>query len=152
MERHALSHLIEEKIAERFDDVEVVDFEVHKGGDPLLTVYIDRPGGVDLDLCVAVTHALDVLRDSYRLEVSSPGLDRPLRKPEQFARVTGSEVTVRTAAPLEGRASYRGVLTAAGDATLTMRLDDGGDVTIPYAEVARARLVPTFDRSGGQRE
>jgi ribosome maturation factor RimP len=152
MERHALAHLIEQKIAERFDDVEVVDFELRKGRDPLLTVYIDRPGGVDLDLCVAVTHALDALRDTYRLEVSSPGLDRPLRKPEQFARVTGSEVAVKTTAPLEGRASYRGVLTAAGDRAITMRLDDGRDVTISYADVARARLVPTFDRLGGQRE
>jgi ribosome maturation factor RimP len=81
MERHALEHLIAEKIRERFDDVELVDFELRGGRDPLLTVYIDRPGGVDLDLCVAVTHALDVLRDTYRLEVSSPGLARPLRKP-----------------------------------------------------------------------
>jgi hypothetical protein len=109
-------------------------------------VYIDRPDGVDLDLCVAVTHALDVLRDTYRLEVSSPGLDRPLRKPEQFARVTGSEVTVRTAAPLAGRASYRGVLTAAGDTALTMRLDDGRDVTISYADVAgRVSSPPSID-------
>jgi ribosome maturation factor RimP len=152
MERHALAHLIAQKIAERFDDVEVVDFELRGGRDPLLTVYIDRPSGVDLDLCVAVTHALDVLRDQYRLEVSSPGLDRPLRKREQFARVTGSEVTVKTAAPVDGRASYRGVLTAADEAAITMRLDDGRDVTIPYVEVARARLVPTFDRLGGQRE
>jgi ribosome maturation factor RimP len=148
MERHALAHLIEQKIAERFDDVEVVDFELRKGRDPLLTVYIDRPGGVDLDLCVGVTHALDVLRDTYRLEVSSPGLDRPLRTPEQFARVTGSEVRVKTVAPIEGRASYRGVLTAADDTELRVRLDDGCDVTIPYAEVARARLVPTFDTHG----
>lgn len=152
MERHALEHLIEQKIAERLDDVELVDFESRGGRDPLLTVYIDRPGGVDLDLCVAVTHALDVLRDSYRLEVSSPGLDRPLRKPAQFASVVGREVTVKTAAPLEGRASHRGLLMAAGDAAITLRSDDGRETTIPYAEVARARLVPTFDRLGGQRE
>lgn len=145
MERHALEHLIVEKIGERFDDVELVDFELRGRKDPLLTVYIDRPGGVDLDLCVAVTHALDVLRDAYRLEVSSPGLDRPLRKAEQFARVVGSEVTVRTAVPLEGRASYRGTLTAAGEAVITVRLDDGREVTIPLEDVSRARLVPTFD-------
>jgi ribosome maturation factor RimP len=152
MERHALEHLIEQKIAERCDDVELVDFELRGGRDPLLTVYIDRPGGVDLDLCVAVTHALDVLRDSYRLEVSSPGLDRPLRKPAQFASVLGREVTVKTVAPLGGRASYRGLLLVAGDAAITLRSADGRETTIPYAEVAKARLVPTFDRLGGQRE
>ncbi|HJW75726.1 MAG TPA: ribosome maturation factor RimP [Thermoleophilia bacterium] len=145
MERHALEHLIVEKIDEQFDDVELVDFELRGGRDPLLTVYIDSPGGVDLDLCVAVTHALDVLRDAYRLEVSSPGLDRPLRKAEQFVRVLGSEVTVKTTVPLEGRASYRGTLTVAGETAITVRLDDGREVTIPLGEVARARLVPTFD-------
>jgi ribosome maturation factor RimP len=54
--------------------------------------------------------------------------------------------------PLDGRASYRGVLTAADETTITMRLDDGRDVTVPYAEIVRARLVPTFDLLGGQRE
>jgi ribosome maturation factor RimP len=152
MERHALEHLIEQKISERFDDVELVDFELRGGKVPLLTVYIDRPGGVDLDLCVAVTHALDVLRDTYRLEVSSPGLDRPLRRAEQFARAVGSEVTVKTTIAREGRASYRGLLATAGESSITLRLDDGGEASIPYAEVARARVVPTFDRLGGQRE
>jgi ribosome maturation factor RimP len=152
MERHALEHLIEQKIAERFDDVELVDFEVRGGRDPRLTVYIDRPGGVDLDLCVAVTHALDVLRDSYRLEVSSPGLDRPLRKPAQFAEAVGSEVSVKTRERLEGRGSHRGLLMAAGATAITLRSDDGRETTIPYGEVAKARLVPTFDRLGGQRE
>jgi len=152
MERHALEHLIETKIVERFADVELVDFELHGGKAPVLTVYIDRPGGVDLDLCAAVTQALDQLRDQYTLEVSSPGLDRPLRKARHFQSAVGERISVKTVTPLAQRKSFVGQLIAADSQAFTLQLDDGTSLTVPYEAVSRARLVYNFANNGGQRE
>ena len=102
--REELEATIEATLAERFPDVELVDLEVRGRPASTLTLFIDRPGGVDLDLCAAVSQALDEVRERYALEVSSPGLDRRLRKPAHFAAALGSEVAVTTARPIEGRA------------------------------------------------
>jgi ribosome maturation factor RimP len=115
-------------------------------------LFIDRPGGVDLELCAAVTAALDELRERYALEVSSPGLDRPLRTATHFERVRGQRVYVKTAEPLDGRSVYRGVVVASDDETLTLRLDEGDDVGLAIAGLARAHVIYDFDSNGGQRE
>ena len=83
--REELESMIEATLAGRFPEVELVDLEVRGGPGGTLTLFIDRPGGVDLELCGAVSAALDDLRARYSLEVSSPGLDRRLRKPAHFA-------------------------------------------------------------------
>ena len=119
-------------------DVELVDFEV-RGQPPTLTLFIDRPGGVDLDLCAAVSQSLEELRERYALEVSSPGLDRRLRKPEHFAAQLGREVAVQTARPIEGRRNFRGVLAAADDQSITLTLEGGGQ---RYAAVRSPRQGP----------
>jgi len=100
---------IETTLAGQFPELEVVDVDVHGGRGGRLTVYVDRPGGVDLAVCEAVTRALDDLRDRYALDVSSPGLDRPLRTVAQFARATASGCTSRpTRASTGGRCSGAG--------------------------------------------
>jgi ribosome maturation factor RimP len=149
--REQLEAEIEAGLAERFPDVELVDFEV-RGQPPILTLFIDQPGGVDLDLCAAVSQALEELRERYVLEVSSPGLDRRLRKPEHFRAQLGREVAVQAAHPIEGRRNFRGVLAAVDDQSLTLTLEGGGSVTLPFDALGRAHVVYNHETDGGHRE
>jgi ribosome maturation factor RimP len=103
-------------------------------------VYVDHPEGVDHALCVRVT---DVLRDylrEYTVDVSSPGVERPLRKPGHFARVVGRRVALRTSAPVEGRSKFKGEVKDAGAETLTVSVD-GSDVDVPYDLIVRSNLI-----------
>ena len=100
--------MIEATLAERFPEVELVDLEVRGGPTGTLTLFVDRPGGVDLELCAALSQALDDVRERHALEVSSPGLDRRLRKPAHFAAALGLAVAVKLAAPCDGRSNFRG--------------------------------------------
>jgi ribosome maturation factor RimP len=152
MSHQQLEQEIEDALAAGFSDVELVDLEERGGRQPILTLYIDRPGGVDLDFCARVTRALDQLRDRYSLEVSSPGLDRRLRKPAHFLAVTGETVAVRTSAPLGGQRNFRGRLNAADDDGISLTLESGESVSIPYTSVTRAHVIFKFDDNGGQRE
>ena len=103
-----------------------------------IRVYIDHENGVDHALCERVTYVLDGYRSEYAIEVSSPGPDRPLRRPEHFADVIGARVSVRT----DGRKNrYRGVLTDAGDGTITLDTGDAGEIHIPYEAIVRANLI-----------
>ena len=149
--REELESMVEATLAERFPEVELVDLEVRGGSGGTLTLFIDRPGGVDLELCGAVSAALDDVRASYSLEVSSPGLDRRLRKPAHFAAALGREVAVRLAAPRDGRSSFRGILIAADEDSVTLDLGDGS-ATLPLPDIAKAHVVYNFDKDGGQRE
>jgi ribosome maturation factor RimP len=111
-------------------------------------VFIDRdPGGVDLALCEQVTRELAALRDRYALEVSSPGLDRPLTRPRHFARVVGETVNVRTHQPVDGRKTFTGRLLHAGDEHIDID-QDGETVRLSYPEIRRSNLV--FDPPGGR--
>jgi ribosome maturation factor RimP len=150
--RAQLETQIEATLDARFPEVELVDLEVRGGPSPALTLFIDRPGGVDLELCAAVSQALDEVRERYALEVSSPGLDRRLRKPAHFAAVIGREVIVKLAAPQQGRTNFRGVLREAGDEAVIMELPGEGEVTLPLAAIARANVVYNFDSDGGHSE
>jgi ribosome maturation factor RimP len=150
--RAQLETEIEATLVARFPEVELVDLEVRGGSSGTLTLFIDRAGGVDLDLCAAVSAALEGIRERYALEVSSPGLDRRLRKPAHFAAALDREVAVKTAAPHDGRSNFRGRLAAAGDESVTLELDDGGSVTLPLDGIARAHVVYDFETDGGHRE
>ena len=150
--REALEARIEAKLAGEFPDVELIDVEVRGRPVGTLTLYIDRAGGVDLDLCAAVSHALDDVREDYNLEVSSPGLDRRLRKPAHFVAALGEEVAVKLTAPLEGRGTVRGALVAADGESISVRLDDGRTVAVPLSGIARAHVVYNFESNGGRRE
>ena len=103
-----------------------------------IRVYIDHEDGVDHALCERVTYVLDVYRSEYAIEVSSPGPDRPLRKREHFADAIGERVSVRA----ETRKNrYRGILTEAGDDTITLDTGDAAEVHIPYEAIVRANLI-----------
>jgi ribosome maturation factor RimP len=111
-----------------------------------LRVYIDHPAGVDLGLCESVTSELRDLNERFTLEVSSPGLDRPLTKPEHFQRFLGSRIRVRTLEAIEGQRNFTGTLAAAGDSGLALD-SETGRVEIPFARIRRSNLVPEL--SGG---
>jgi ribosome maturation factor RimP len=103
-------------------------------------VYVDHPEGVDHALCARVT---DVLRDylrEYTVDVSSPGIERPLRKPEHFARVVGRRVSLRLREPIAGRTKFKGELKDVGADGLTLSVD-GADWDIPYERIVRGNLI-----------
>jgi ribosome maturation factor RimP len=134
-----LQATIEQRLSAREPDVEVIALERPSGD--ALRLYIDRPDGVDLADCERVTGHLRDLLEAYSLEVSSPGLDRPLTKPEHFRRYLGHRVRVRTADAIEGRRNFTGTLTDADDHSV--RVDPGdGAVEIPLDRVRRSNLVP----------
>jgi ribosome maturation factor RimP len=121
------------KVTEALPGVEVLAVEL--SGPERFTVYVDRDGGVDLALCEQVTRLLsDYLRD-YGVDVSSPGPERPLRKPEHFERALGRRVKLKTE-----RRKLRGEVTRA-DADAVTVAADGGEVVIPYAEIVRGNLI-----------
>ena len=103
-------------------------------------VVVDHPNGVDLALCERVTNHLRDLLVDYSLEVSSPGPERPLTKPEHFRRFLGHRARVRTREEHEGRRSFSGELVGASDEAVTVAAD-GGVVAIPYADVKRSNLL-----------
>lgn len=125
---------------------ELVDAQASNGG-RLLRLFVDKPGGITLDDCAAISrHLTRVLAvegiDYERLEVSSPGLDRPLRKERDFARFAGqkAEVRMRTPDP-SGRRKFVGVLRGAGDGQVSLEME-GQTVTLALDDLDRARLVP----------
>jgi len=126
---------IEERLSAREPEVELIALEQPAGD--TLRLFIDHPGGVDLALCERVTgHLRDLLR-TYALEVSSPGLDRPLTKPEHFRRFLGRRVRVRTTEPIEGQRNFTGTLTEADEHRVCV-----DSVHIPLDRVQRSNLVP----------
>ena len=106
-----------------------------------LRLFIDHPDGVSLALCERVTHQLPQVRERYALEVSSPGIDRPLTKPAHFHRFLGRRARVRTREARDGHTSFTGELVGATDEEVTIAVDDGV-VAIPYSAIARSNLVP----------
>lgn len=132
---------IEQRIATLDPQIELI--AVERFGPEGLRIFIDRPGGVDLGACERVTNALRDLNTDWALEVSSPGLDRPLTKPAHYGRFLGSRVRVRTREPLDGRKSFTGVLTAAGEAAINVE-DEAGVHEIPLSAVHRSNLVPEY--------
>jgi ribosome maturation factor RimP len=108
---------------------------------PTLRLFIDHPDGVTLDLCERVTAHLSEYRERYALEVSSPGLDRPLTKPQHFSRFLGRRARVRLRDANDGHKQLTGELVGATDSEVTLAAGDGV-VTIPYEQIVRSNLVP----------
>jgi ribosome maturation factor RimP len=100
-------------------------------------VYIDSADGVDHALCARVTDVLREYLREYSVEVSSPGLDRPLRTKEHFEAVIGRRVQLRVG----GQRKLRGEVVSAGDEAVTVAASDGAETEIPYAEIVRANLI-----------
>ena len=134
-----LEHEISGKVEEALPGVEVLAVELT--GPERFTVFVDRPEGVDHDLCEDVTRVLrDYLR-TYSVAVSSPGLERPLRKPEHFRRVVGRRVKLKTAE----RSKLRGEVTRADASAVTVAAD-AGEVDIPYEQIVRGNLIDEGER------
>lgn len=129
---------IEARLSETEPDVEVLLAEIVGGR--LVRLFIDHPDGVTLDLCERVTRRLPEVNEKYALEVSSPGADRPLTKPEHFRRFLGQRARVRTRGPREGRRSFVGELLEAGDQSVTVAAE-GGVVSIAYSDIQRSNLL-----------
>lgn len=138
-ENKQLQEQIETRLAEAEPSVELLALE--RAGNERLRLFIDDPSGVDLALCERVTGHLRDLLSEWALEVSSPGPERPLTKPEHFRRFLGRKVRVRTRDEIEGRRSFTGTLTGADDEQLSVEAGEGA-VTIPLAEVRRSNLIP----------
>jgi ribosome maturation factor RimP len=100
-------------------------------------VYVDHPDGVDHGLCARVTDALREYLREYAIDVSSPGLERPLRKPEHFAGALGHRVAVRAL----GSSKHRGTVAEATDTHLALDADNGERIQIPYEQIVRANLI-----------
>jgi len=125
--------------------IELVDVE-HQGG--VVRLVVDEPGGIGLDRVAEATRAAsraldlaDPIPGRYTLEVSSPGLERPLRQPAHFARAVGQKVSVRARASFEGERRLVGTLLAAEGDRLVLRTEEGAEVAVPYEEVDRAKTV-----------
>jgi ribosome maturation factor RimP len=132
---------IEARLAQAEPDVEVLLAEV-VGGE-LVRLFIDHPDGVTLDLCERVTGHLASVRERYALEVSSPGAQRPLSKPEHFRRYVGRRARVRTRGAIgtpPARRSFTGELLGATDDAVTVAADTGV-VSIAYADIHRSNLL-----------
>ena len=133
---------------------ELVDVMLRRGSSPwLLRVTVDTNSGdgrVPLDRCAAVSREVatqldvaDVIESSYKLEVSSPGLNRVLAREVDFARAVGSEVAIETRRPLDGRKRFRGRLLAADEGALRVAVD-GNEFCIPFSDVAKAKTIYEF--------
>jgi ribosome maturation factor RimP len=125
---------------------ELVDME--RSGRGMLRVFIDKPGGITVDDCQVVSNQLTRLFlvenvDYDRLEVSSPGLDRPLKKEADFKRFTGEKAQLKLRMPLAGRKNFVGVIGVVSDGILQLNVD-GNPVAIELSNLDKARLVPTF--------
>jgi ribosome maturation factor RimP len=144
IEASSLQEEIEARLSMLEPDVEVLLVEQIGGAG--LRVFLDRPGGVDHELCVRTTrHLRDLLRD-YTIEVSSPGPSRPLTKPDHFRRFVGRRVRVRTREAVEGRSEFRGELVEADGRGVALA-GEWGTVTIPHERIRRSNLIP--ERSTG---
>lgn len=130
---------------------ELVDVEyVKEGQDYFLRAYIDKPGGITIDDCVAVSREMNVLLDeldyvdgAYTFEVSSPGLGRPLKKPRDYERSTGEEVEIRTYKAMDGSKEFYGILKAYDDATVTIQSEEE-EITFNKSDIALIRLAFDF--------
>jgi ribosome maturation factor RimP len=125
-------------VEDRLPDVEVLAVEL--SGPERLTVYIDHPGGVDHALCGQVTDVLRAYLEHYALDVSSPGLERPLRTPRHFAGVVGRRASIRTTREVAGRKRFRGEVVAADEREFTLATG-GEQFDIPYEAIARGNLI-----------
>jgi ribosome maturation factor RimP len=129
---------VESRLAQAEPEVELLALE--RVAAERLRLTIDHPDGVDLAMCERVTNHLRDLLVDFGLEVSSPGPQRPLTKPDHYRRFLGRRAKVRTREPLDGHRSFTGELVGASDEEVTVAANDGV-VAIPYTEINRSNLV-----------
>ena len=136
-----LQQQIEQRLSDLDPTIELIALD--QPAAETLRLYIDHPSGVDLALCERVTDHLRDLLEAWSLEVSSPGADRPLTKPEHFDRYMGRRVRVRTREAIEGQRSFTGTLTGADEGGVRINAGDG-EVEIPLSRIRRSNLIPEY--------
>lgn len=149
MDTRSVLKKIEELVSPVFENLgyELVERElINEGGRWILRLYIDKEGGVSIDDCWRASHSVEdlieveeVIPVRYNLEVSSPGINRPLRRRRDFERFRGSRIRLKTQRPIGGRSSYTGTLEGIDGDDIVMTVD-GARYRVPYSELARARL------------
>jgi ribosome maturation factor RimP len=131
---------VAQKVETALPDVEVLAVELLSP--TRFCVYVDRVGGsVDHALCERVTNVLRGYLDEFAIDVSSPGLERPLRKPAHFSNAVGRKIALRTAAEIHGRKRFRGELVSAGERTVTLATGGENPIDIPYEAIVRGNLI-----------
>ena len=141
---------------------ELVDVEyVKEAGTNYLRVYIDKEGGITIDDCEIISRALsdlldekDYINEAYILEVSSPGLGRPLKKDKDFARSIGEEVDVKLFKPIEKQKEFSGILESYNDTEVIIRLDEDTVMNFNRKDIALIRLAFDFQKTiiGGMKK
>jgi len=138
---------IEARLAETAPDVEVLLAEVVGGH--TVRLFIDHPEGVTLDLCERVTHLLPEVREHYTLEVSSPGLDRPLHGEADYRRFVGKLAKLSSYEPVDGRRHWTGRIVACDDGIVTLELvGEKASARVPLSKVSHGRLEVEFPKNG----
>lgn len=124
---------------------------ISQGRHSVLRVYIDRPEGILIDDCEAVSRQVsgildveDPISGEYTLEVSSPGMDRPLFTLEQFAKHAGEQVKIRLRSPYEGRRNYQGILRGVEEQDVVVLVNDH-EYLLPIDSIDKANIIPRFD-------
>jgi ribosome maturation factor RimP len=145
-ELEQIQQTVEERLRDQEPGVELLALE--RSASERLLLVIDSPEGVDIALCERVTGLLRDLLESYSLEVSSPGPERPLTKPEHFRRYLGRRIRVRTREEVAGHKSFTGRLTGADEESVSVDSGDG-PVAIPLAAVRRSNLLSDGATNGG---
>ncbi len=132
---------IENRLGQKEPEVEVILVEqIGSRDNPTIRVVIDHPDGVDHGLCELVTRELADLRESYNIEVSSPGAERPLTKPKHFKEHIGERIGVRTKDAIEGRRNFKGVLVGVENGDITIDCEDI-EVSIPERSIKKSKLL-----------
>jgi ribosome maturation factor RimP len=131
-----------------YELIEIEHFPNPKHG--VLRLYIDKEGGVNVEDCSSVSRQISALIDvedpvsgQFNLEISSPGLDRPLRRVKDFQRFTGSLVKIKTVVPMDGQRNFKGRLLKADEEVLVIETDTE-EISMPMSAVDKARVVPEF--------
>ena len=124
---------------------------VSQGRNSLLRIYIDHENGISLEGCEAVSRQVsavldveDPIADEYTLEVSSPGLDRPLFKLEQYVMMAGAKANIRLRVPFEGRRRFQGIIKGIEDQDVIL-VADGHELLFPIESIEKAQVIPQFD-------
>jgi len=134
-----LTREVSQTVEQGLSGVEVLAVEL--SGPERFTVYIDHPTGVDHALCERVTGLLRGYLDRYTVDVSSPGIERPLRTPAHFRDAVGRKVAIRTENDINGRKKFRGTVADAEQNAVALEVADHERVTIPYDAIVRGNLV-----------
>lgn len=148
-----LEALIEPAVAALGYELVGIEYRV-QGRHSLLRVYIDTPEGVTLEDCERASHQIsgvldveDPVQGQYTLEISSPGLERPLFKPAHYERFSGSDVQVRLKVPVNGRRKFKGRIVSVRDDQVVLDID-GNECSFSFADIERAQVVPDWDALG----